>query len=146
MSKRKVTVTLDEDLVDLHKIKSIIPLSTDLNNYLKESLMVADELEEVNKQIEKHEKSLNILRPKQARLEQLKVIEANNQNNYEAVYDTLVRMEESNGGFIGRNQLRLVAEVRKVDYDGLVQYCLDHDFEVVNVAGNDVKKHANWRV
>ena len=36
MSKRKVTVTLDEDLVDLHKIKSIIPLSTDLNNYLKE--------------------------------------------------------------------------------------------------------------
>ena len=146
MSKRKVTVTLDEDLVDLHKIKSIIPLSTDLNNYLKESLMVSDELEEVNKQIEKHEKSLNILRPKQARLEQLKVIEANNQNNYEAVYDTLVRMEESNGGFIGRNQLRLVAEVRKVDYDGLVQYCLDHDFEVVNVAGNDVKKHANWRV
>lgn len=130
--KKRVTVTLDEELVDLHKIKSVVPLSTDLNNYLKESLLVADELEEVNKQIEKHEKSLNILRPKQARLEQMKVIEANNRNNYEAVYDTLVRMEDANG-CIGLNQLRLVAEVRKVDYEGLVRYCEDHDFKLVKM-------------
>lgn len=132
MSKKRVTVTLDEELVDLHKIKSVVPLSTDLNNYLKESLLVADELEEVNKQIEKHEKSLNILRPKQARLEQMKIIEANNRNNYEAVYDTLVRMEDANG-CIGLNQLRLVAEVRKVDYEGLVRYCEDHDFKLVKM-------------
>lgn len=130
--KKRVTVTLDEELVDLHKIKSVVPLSTDLNNYLKESLLVADELEEVNKQIEKHEKSLNILRPKQARLEQMKIIEANNRNNYEAVYDTLVRMEDTNG-CIGLNQLRLVAEVRKVDYEGLVRYCEDHDFKLVKM-------------
>lgn len=130
--KKRVTVTLDEELVDLHKIKSVVPLSTDLNNYLKESLLVADELEEVNKQIEKHEKSLNILRPKQARLEQMKIIEANNRNNYEAVYDTLVRMEDANG-CIGLNQLRLVAEVRKVDYEGLVRYCEDHDFKLVKM-------------
>ena len=132
MSKKRVTVTLDEELVDLHKIKSVVPLSTDLNNYLKESLLVADELEEVNKQIEKHEKSLNILRPKQARLEQMKIIEANNRNNYEAVYDTLVSMEDANG-CIGLNQLRLVAEVRKVDYEGLVRYCEDHDFKLVKM-------------
>ena len=132
MSKKRVTVTLDEELVDLHKIKSVVPLSTDLNNYLKESLLVADELEEVNKQIEKHEKSLNILRPKQARLEQMKIIEANNRNSYEAVYDTLVRMEDANG-CIGLNQLRLVAEVRKVDYEGLVRYCEDHDFKLVKM-------------
>lgn len=130
--KKRVTVTLDEELVDLHKIKSVVPLSTDLNNYLKESLLVADELEEVNKQIEKHEKSLNILRPKQARLEQMKIIEANNRNNYEVVYDTLVRMEDTNG-CIGLNQLRLVAEVRKVDYEGLVRYCEDHDFKLVKM-------------
>ena len=130
--KKRVTVTLDEELVDLHKIKSVVPLSTDLNNYLKESLLVADELEEVNKQIEKHEKSLNILRPKQARLEQMKIIEANNRNNYEVVYDTLVRMEDANG-CIGLNQLRLVAEVRKVDYEGLVRYCEDHDFKLVKM-------------
>ena len=62
----------------------------------------------------------------------MKVIEANNRNNYEAVYDTLVRMEDANG-CIGLNQLRLVAEVRKVDYEGLVRYCEDHDFKLVKM-------------
>ena len=146
MSKKRVTVTLDEDLVDLHKIKSVVPLSTDLNNYLKESLLTADELETVNKQIEKYEQKLRILKPRQARLEQLKVIAINNQNTYEALYDTLVRMEEANGGFIGKNQLKLMADARKVDYDGLYQYVLDHDFEVVELAQTGIKKHANWRV
>ena len=146
MTKKRVTVTLDEELVDLHKIKSPVPLSTDLNNYLQESLLTADELETVNKQIEKYEKKLRVLKPRQARLEQLKVIAINNQNNYEALYDTLVRMEEANGGFIGKNQLRLMAEVRKVDYNGLYQFVLDHDFEVVEIAQPGTNNHKNWRV
>ena len=91
MSKKKVTVTLDHELVDLHKLKSPVPLSTDLNNYLKESLLCADELEEVTNQIERLEKKLGMLRPKQARLEQLKVIKINNSNDISACHDTLVR-------------------------------------------------------
>ena len=144
MRKRRVNVTLDGDLVDLHKLKSNVPLSTDINNYLKESLLVCDELEDVNSQIEKCEKKLNILRPKQARLEQLKVQEINNRNNYAACHDTLVRMSEANDGVIGKNQLRLMADTRKLDYNQLVEYCLENEFSLVEVAQPGGKKHS-WK-
>ena len=141
MSKKKVTITLDQELVDLHKLKSPVPLSTDLNNYLKESLLCADELEEVNKQIERLEKKLGILRPKQARLEQLKVIKINNSNDISACHDTLVRMQEANDGVIGKNQLVLLADYREINYDDLVDYCLDNGFNLVEISQAGVKKH-----
>ena len=47
MVKRRVCVTLDGELVDLHKWKSPVCLSTDLNNFLRESLLSADELKDV---------------------------------------------------------------------------------------------------
>ena len=135
MAKKRYCVTLDEELVDLHKIKSLLPLSTEINNYLQESLMVADELEEVSSEIEKCEKKLQLLRPKLARLEQLKINEVNNQNNYALVHDTLVRMQEANG-CIGKNQLRLLADNRKLNYQGLLEYCLEHsdEFKIVEIA------------
>ena len=141
MSKKKVTITLDRELVDLHKLKSPVPLSTDLNNYLKESLLCADELEEVNKQIERLEKKLGMLRPKQARLEQLKVIKINNSNDISACHDTLVRMQEANEGVIGKNQLVLLADYRELNYDDLVDYCLDNGFNLVEISQPGTKKH-----
>lgn len=144
MVKKRYCVTLDEELVDLHKIKSLLPLSTEINNYLQESLMVADELEEVSSQIEKCEKKLQILRPKLARLEQLKINEVNNQNNYALVHDTLVRMQEANG-CIGKNQLRLLAENRKLNYKGLVEYCLEHSDEFKIVEIGNVEKNLGVR-
>lgn len=141
MGKKKVTITLDEELVDLHKLKSPVPLSTDLNNYLKESLLCADELEEVNKQIERLEKKLGMLRPKQARLEQLKVIKINNKNDISACHDTLVRMQEANDGMIGKNQLVLLADYREIEYDDLLDYCLDEGFKVVEICQPGTKKH-----
>lgn len=141
MSKKKVTITLDEELVDLHKLKSPVPLSTDLNNYLKESLLCADELEEVNKQIERLEKKLGMLRPKQARLEQLKVIKINNKNDISACHDTLVRMQEANDGMIGKNQLVLLADYREIEYDDLLDYCLDEGFNLVEICQPGTKKH-----
>lgn len=141
MGKKKVTITLDEELVDLHKLKSPVPLSTDLNNYLKESLLCADELEEVNKQIERLEKKLGMLRPKQARLEQLKVIKINNKNDISACHDTLVRMQEANDGMIGKNQLVLLADYREIEYDDLLDYCLDEGFNLVEICQPGTKKH-----
>ena len=141
MSKKKVTITLDQELVDLHKLKSPVPLSTDLNNYLKESLLCADELEEVNKQIERLERKLGMLRPKQARLEQLKVIKINNSNDISACHDTLVRMQEANDGVIGKNQLVLLADYRELNYDSLVDYCLDNGFTLVEISQPGTKKH-----
>ena len=144
MRKRRVNVTLDGDLVDLHKLKSNVPLSTDINNYLQESLLASDELEEVNSKIELYETKLRMLRPKQARLEQLKIQEINNQNNYAACHDTLLRMCEAKGGVIGKNQLRGLADVRKLDYNRLVEYCLENDFSIVETAQPGGKKHS-WR-
>ncbi|MBO7444718.1 MAG: hypothetical protein J6T69_07880 [Methanobrevibacter sp.] len=141
MSKKKVTITLDQELVDLHKLKSPVPLSTDLNNYLKESLLCADELEEVNKQIERLEKKLGMLRPKQARLEQLKVIKINNSNDISACHDTLVRMQEANDGVIGKNQLVLLADYREINYDDLVDYCLENGFNLIEISQPGTKKH-----
>ena len=138
MSKRRVCLSLDGELVDLHKLKSLIPLSTDVNNYLQESLLVADELEEVSSQIEKCEKKLQILRPKLARLEQMRINEVNNQNNYALVYDTLVRMQEAND-CIGKNQLRLLAEHRKLSYDGLLSYAESEGFNIVDVNNSEVR-------
>ena len=139
MSKKRVCLTLDAELVDLHKIKSLLPLSTDVNNYLQESLLVADELEEVTSEIERCERKLQVLRPKLARLEQLKINEVNNQNNYALVHDTLVRMQEAND-CIGKNQLRLLAEHRKLDYDGLLEYCFKQGFKIVDVNNQETKK------
>ena len=132
MSKKRYCVTLDSELVELHKLKSLLPLSTEINNYLQESLMVADELEEVSSEIEKCEKKLSILRPKLARLEQLKINEIKNQNNYALVHDTLVRMQETND-CIGKNQLRLLAQHRGINYDGLLEYCFKEGFKIVEV-------------
>ena len=112
--KRRVTVTLDGELVDLHKLKSPVPLSTDLNNYLQESLLCADELEEVNNQMERLQKKWNMLKSKQARLEQIKMMNVKNKNDVAACYDTLVHMEEANDGCIGKNQLHNLAEVKKL--------------------------------
>ncbi|WP_407462830.1 hypothetical protein [Methanobrevibacter sp.] len=139
MAKRKCTVTLDAELVDLHKLKSSVPLSTDLNNYLQESLLVADELDEVNKQIERHEKKLQALRPKQARLEQIKINEINNKNNYALLYDTLERMQNAND-CIGKNQIRLLAEHRNVDFDGLLAYAEEEGFKIVEVSNGETRK------
>ena len=135
MTKKRYCLTLDSELVDLHRLKSLLPLSTDVNNYLQESLMVADELESVSSEIERCEKKLQMLRPKLARLEQIKINEVNNQNNYALVHDTLVRMQEANG-CIGKNQIRLLADNRKLNYKGLVEYCLEHsdEFKLVDIA------------
>lgn len=136
-------MTLDGELVDLHRLKSAVPLSTDVNNYLRESLLTADELEEVEEQIARLENKLAILRPKLARLEQLKMNEINNQNNYSLCYDTLVRMQEANG-CIGKNQIRLLADHRKMNYQGLLDYAEREGFKIVDVA-NDEKKTAKGK-
>ncbi len=139
MVKRRVCVTLDGELVDLHKWKSPVCLSTDLNNFLRESLLSADELKDVESQILKYEKKLLALRSKQARLEQEKVVERNNRNNYALVHDTLVRMQETNE-CIGINQLRLLAEHRQIDFDGLLEYCEEQDFKIVEIQNGETKK------
>lgn len=143
--KRRVTVTLDGELVDLHKLKSTVPLSTDLNNYLQESLLCADELEEVNNQMERLQKKWNMLKSKQARLEQIKMMNVKNKNDVAACYDTLVHMEEANDGCIGKNQLHNLAEVKKLDFDDLYEFCMEKDFNIVEVAEPDVKKGARIR-
>lgn len=132
MSKKRVCITLDAELIDLHKLKSLLPLSTDVNNYLRESLLVADEIGEVTSEIERCEKKLQILRPKLARLEQLKMNEVANQNNYALVYDTLSRMQKANN-CIGKNQIRLLADHRKLDYQGLLEYSIKEGFKIVEV-------------
>lgn len=137
--KRRCCLTLDRDLVDLHRLKSPVPLSTDVNNYLRESLLSADELDEVNEQIARLESKLAILRPKQARLEQLKMNEINNQNNYATCHDTLVRMQEAND-CIGRNQIRLLAEHRRMNYEGLLDYCMREGFKIVDVNNQETRE------
>ena len=131
MVKRRCCLTLDGELVDLHRLKSPVPLSTDVNNYLRESLLTADELEEVEEEIARLENKLAILRPKLARLEQLKINEIANANNYATAYDTLARMQERNG-CIGKNQLRLLAENRNMYYEGLLDYAEREGFKIVD--------------
>ena len=124
--------------MDLHRLKSPVPLSTDVNNYLRESLLSADELDEVNEQIARLESKLAILRPKQARLEQLKMNEINNQNNYATCHDTLVHMQEAND-CIGRNQIRLLAEHRRMNYEGLLEYAEREGFRIVDLNNAETK-------
>lgn len=130
---------MDGELVDLHRLKSPIPLSTDVNNYLRESLLTADELDEVNEQIARLENKLAILRPQQARLEQLKIQNIANANNYATCYDTLVRMQEAND-CIGKNQIRLLADHRGMDYAGLLEYAESEGFRIVEVNSTEVKR------
>lgn len=130
---------MDGDLVDLHHLKSPVPLSTDVNNYLRESLLTADELENVNEQIAILENKLAILRPKQARLEQLKMNEINNANNFATCYETLVHMQEAND-CIGKNQIRLLSEHRGMDYHGLLNYAEKEGFKIVDVNNQETRK------
>ena len=139
MVKIRVNMTLDKELVDLHKLKSSVPLSTDVNNYLHESLLLVDDLEEVNDQIQKYETKLKALYPQQARLEQLKINKIANRNNFALLHDTLERMQEANG-CIGKTQLRVLAEHRGVNFEGLYEYAEDEGFKIVDVNSQDVRK------
>ena len=140
MSKVRKNVTLDEELVDLAAVKLTVPLSTFFNNTLKEHLMTSDELSEVKKEIQEHEASLNVLRPQEARLEQLKVLAINNRNIFAGCHDTLVRMSEVNGGFIGQNQLRIFADNKDLDFKALLKYYKDEGFKITKLADNSTRK------
>ena len=131
MAKVRKNITLDEELVELAEINLTIPLSTFLNNVLIEHFKTSDELEEVKKEIRHHEASLSVLRPKECRLEQQKMIEINNRNLYSSVHETLVNMQEANG-CIGKNQIRGLARIKELNFEGLLKYCEDEGFKVVD--------------
>lgn len=131
MAKVRKNITLDEELVELAELNLTIPLSTFLNNVLIEHFKTSDELEEVKKEIRHHEASLSVLRPKECRLEQQKMIEINNRNLYSSVHETLVNMQEANGK-IGKNQIRGLARIKESNFEGLLKYCEDEGFKVVD--------------
>ena len=131
MAKVRKNITLDEELVELAEINLTIPLSTFLNNVLIEHFKTSDELDEVKKEIRHHEASLSVLRPKECRLEQQKMIEINNRNLYSSVHETLVNMQEANG-CIGKNQIRALANIKEMNFEGLLKYCEEEGFKIVD--------------
>ena len=131
MVKVRKNITLDKELVELAEINLTIPLSTFLNNVLIEHFKTSDELDEVKKEIRHHEASLSVLRPKECRLEQQKMIEINNRNLYSSVHETLVNMQEANGK-IGKNQITALAKTKDLNPEGLLKYCEDEGFDIVD--------------
>lgn len=131
MAKIRKNITLDKELVELADLTLTIPLSTFFNNVLIEHFKTSDELEEVKGEIRKHEAALSVLRPKECRLEQQKMIDINNRNLYSSVRETLGNMQEANG-VIGKNQIVGLAKARELDPEGLLKYCEDEGFKIVD--------------
>ena len=131
MSKKKCTVTLDENLVESARTKLGMPLSTFLNIALAEELNASDEIEEVKREISEHESHLTFLRSKLCRLEKDKAVEIESKKGLELAFDILRRIHNAHGQ-VGENQIHNVADnYLDVSFADLRKLCDEHGFNVV---------------
>lgn len=130
MAKIRKQITLDKDLVELFLINFDIPLSTYLNNCLKEEFKTADELSKVKKAIREHEAALNILRPKECRLEKRKAQGITKQTNFAEAMHSIENII-NNLGVIGELQIKNIANFRELDENNLLDHCRELGLNIV---------------
>lgn len=131
MSKVRKNVTIDKELCELATIKLGMPLSTFINNTLKEALGATDEMQELRKEIYQYETTLYALRAKLCKLQHDEAMKRDHDREYEKCMGTIHRIHEAHG-MVGENQIKNVAGYNGIDKDAFLEFCKSKSLNIVN--------------
>lgn len=131
MSKKSVTITVDENIWELAKDKLPVSRSEFFENQLRLFLNVEDPEAKIVEKIAKKENEINVLKDKLCHIRRGKQLKLEKDNVFDEAMVLINRLHSSLGS-IGRNQIRNIA--RKCDVPGneLEKHCVDSGLNVVN--------------
>lgn len=131
MSKKSVTLTVDENIWELAKDKLPVSRSEFFENQLRLFLNVDDPEAKIVEKITKKENEINVLKDKLCHIRREKQLKLESDNVFDEAMITLNRLHD-NLGCIGRNQIRNVARRCDVPTNELEKHCVQFGLTVVN--------------
>lgn len=131
MSKKSVTLTVDENIWELAKDKLPVSRSEFFENQLRLFLDVEDPESKIVEKITKKENEINVLKDKLCHIRREKQLKLESENVFDEAMTTINRLHEGLG-CIGRNQIRIVARRCDVPSNELEKHCVESGLKVVN--------------
>lgn len=131
MSKKTVTITVDENIWELAKDQLPVSRSEFFENQVRLFLDVDDPEKKIVDKITKKENEINVLKDKLCHIRREKQLKLESDNVFDEAMMTLDRLH-GNLGCIGRNQIRKVARRCDVPSNELENHCVKCGLNVVN--------------
>ena len=129
--KVRTTITLDEEVLTLAKIKLNMPLSTFCNNTLKEALHQKDEKKELEEEIKKQETLLLSLKSKYNQIIKEEKIINEIEKKCSVAMETINRIYNTHG-VVGENQIYNVAKHNGINEGIFLNYVKSYGLKVIN--------------
>ena len=131
MSKKTVTITVDENIWELAKDKLPCSRSEFFENQLKLYLDIDDPETKIVEKISKKESEINVLKDKLCNIRREKQLRLESANVFDDAMVTLNRLHDRLG-CVGRNQIRSVAKRCDVPANELETHAVECGLTVVN--------------
>ena len=131
MSKKSVTITVDENIWELAKDQLPCSRSEFFENQLKLYLDIDDPEAKIVEKISKKENEINALKDKLCNIRREKQLRLKQTNVFDDAMVTINRLHE-NLGCVGRNQIRNVARRCDVPALELEKHIVESGLTVVN--------------
>ena len=131
MSKKSVTITVDENIWELAKDKLPCSRSEFFENQLRLYLDIEDPEAKIVEKISKKENDINVLKDKLCTIRREKQLRLEASNVFENAMVTINRLHDRLG-CVGRNQIRNIARVNDVPALELEEHCEALGLNVVN--------------
>ena len=131
MSKKTVTITVDENIWELAKDKLPVSRSEFFENQLRLFLNVDDPEAKIVEKIAKKENEINVLKDKLCHIRREKQLKLESANVFDEAMVTINRLHDALG-CVGRNQIRNVARRCDVPANELEKHILSEGLTVVN--------------
>lgn len=131
MSKKSVTITVDENIWELAKDKLPCSRSEFFENQLRLYLDIEDPEAKIVEKISKKENEINVLKDKLCTIRREKQLRLEASNVFENAMVTINRLHDRLG-CVGRNQIRNIAKRCDVPSNELEKHVVNQGFTVVN--------------
>ena len=131
MSKKSVTITVDENIWELAKDKLPCSRSEFFENQLRLYLDIEDPEAKIVEKISKKENEINVLKDKLCTIRREKQLRLEASNVFENAMVTINRLHDRLG-CVGRNQIRNIAKRCDVPSNELEKHVVDQGLTVVN--------------
>lgn len=131
MSKKSVTITVDENIWELAKDKLPCSRSEFFENQLRLYLDIEDPEAKIVEKISKKENEINVLKDKLCTIRREKQLRLEASNVFDNAMVTINRLHDRLG-CVGRNQIRNIAKRCDVPSNELEKHVADQGLTVVN--------------
>lgn len=131
MSKKSVTLTVDENIWELAKDKLPCSRSEFFENQLRLFLNVEDPESKIVEKITKKENEINVLKDKLCHIRRGKQLRLESANVFDKAMISINRIHDR-FGCVGQNQIRNIARVNDVPANELEKHIVSEGLTVVN--------------